>query len=111
MSQLEPVETNSVVLQTEVGIWDTEIDCQLTASLKNTEFNIAEFEQEHKDLPMGLHSLKISVRCANRSRAKTNAQADRAEFRLEISEKVTSDFFEDNKEVTRQLREATSKAK
>ena len=45
----------------------------------------------------------------NRSRAIAKANADGAESELEISEKVTSDLFEDNKEVKEHLEEATSK--
>ena len=40
--------------------------------------------------------------------AKENAT--RAEFKLEISERVTSDLFDENKELKNQIEEATSKA-
>ena len=40
--------------------------------------------------------------------AKENA--NRAEFKLEISERVTSDLFDENKELKNQIEEATSKA-
>ena len=59
---------------------------------------------------MKLSNLKISLNCANRSRANAKINADRAESKLEISEKATSDLFEENKEVKQQLEEATSKA-
>ena len=54
--------------------------------------------------------MKISLKCANRSRANAKINADRAESKLEISERVTSDLFEENKEVKQQLVEVTSKA-
>ena len=54
--------------------------------------------------------MKVSLRCAIRSRANAKINADRAESKLEISERVTSDLFEENKEVKQQLEEATSKA-
>ena len=59
---------------------------------------------------MELSNLKASLNCANRSRANAKINADRVESKLEISEKVTSDLFEENKEVKQQLEEATSKA-
>ena len=40
--------------------------------------------------------------------AKENAT--RAQFKLEISERVTSDLFDENKELKNQIEEATSKA-
>ena len=58
---------------------------------------------------MELSNLKVSLNCANRSRAYAKINADRAESKLEISERVTSDLFEENKEVKQQLDEATSK--
>ena len=58
---------------------------------------------------MELSNLKASLNCANRSRANAKINADRAESKLEISERVTSDLFEGNKEVKQQLEEATSK--
>ena len=59
---------------------------------------------------MELSNLKVSLNCANRLRANAKINADRAESQLEISEKVTSDLFEENREVKQQLEEATSKA-
>ena len=74
------------------------------------KFAIAEFEQQNKSLLIELNNLKVSLNCANRSRANAKINADRAESKLEISERVTSDFFEENKEVKQQIDEATSKA-
>ena len=54
--------------------------------------------------------MKVSLKCAKRSRANAKINADRAESKLENSERVTSDLFEENKEVKQQLDEATSKA-
>ena len=59
---------------------------------------------------MELSNLKVSLNCANRSRANAKINADRAESKLESSERVTSDLFEENKEVKQQLEEVTSKA-
>ena len=58
---------------------------------------------------MELSNLKSSLNFANRSRANAKINADRAESKLEISEGVTSDLFEENKEVKQQL-EVTAKA-
>ena len=103
-------ETTSVGIQTDSEISDFEEDTQLTTSLWETEFAIAEFEQQNKNLLIELNNLKVSLRCANRSRANAKINADRAESKLEISERVTSDLFEENKEVKQQLEEVTSKA-
>ena len=43
-------------------------------------------------------------------KGNAKANADHAESDLEISEKVTSDLFEENWEVKQQLEEATIKA-
>ena len=82
----------------------------MAALLWNTEFAVAEFEQQNKKLLNELHNFKVSLRCGNRSRANAKANADRAESKLEISAKVTSDMFGENNEVKQQLEEATSKA-
>ena len=103
-------ETTSIGIQTDPESSDFQPDTQLTASLWETEFAIAEFEQQNKNLLIELNNLKVSLRCANRSRANAKVNADRAESKLEISERVTSDLFEENKEVKQQLEEATSKA-
>ena len=59
---------------------------------------------------MELRNLKVSLNCAKRSRANAKINADRDKSKLEISERVTSDLFEENKEVKQQLEEVTSKA-
>ena len=110
LSQPKPNETNSVAIQTVDETWDTQTDCQLTASLWSTEFAIAEFEQENKNLLIELIILKVSLRCAIRLRGNPKPRADRAESKLEISEKVNSHLFKENKEVEQQTLEGTSKA-
>ena len=102
--------TTSIGTQTDPENSDFQLDTQLTASLWDTEFAIAEFEQQNKNLLIELNNLKVSLRCANRSRANAKINADRAESKLEISERVTADLFEENKEVKQQLEEVTSKA-
>ena len=102
--------TTSIGTQTDPENSDFQLDTQLTASLWDTEFAIAEFEQQNKNLLIELNNLKVSLRCANRSRANAKINADCAESKLEISERVTSDLFEENKEVKQQLGEVTSKA-
>ena len=102
--------TTSIGTQTDPESSDFQPDTQLTASLWDTEFAIAEFEQQNKNLLIELTNLKVSLRCANRSTANAKINADRAESKLEVSERVTSDLFEENKEVKQQLEEATSKA-
>ena len=74
-----------------------QIDCQLTTSLWNNEFPIAELEQQNKNVRIEFNILKVSVRCANRSRANAKTNADRAESKLEFSDKVISDLFGENK--------------
>ena len=93
-------------MQTELETWETQTDCQLTASLWKTDFAFAKVKQQDKNF---LKS-KILLRCAKRSRANAKAKADRAECKTEISEKVTSDMFDENKEVKQHFEEATSKA-
>ena len=104
------VETTSIGIQTDSESSDFQPDTQLTASLRETEFAIAEFEQQNKSLLVELNNLKVSLKCANRSRTNAKINADCAESKLEISERVTSDLFEENKEVKQQLEEVTSKA-
>ena len=110
LSQSEFVEKKSVAIQTEVETWDTQNDCHLMASLWKTEFVVAEFEQQNKNHLKKLNSLNFSLRCANISRSNAKTKTDRVKSELKISEKVTSDFFQENKEVEQQLEEATSKA-
>ena len=85
-------------------------DTQLTESLWETKFANAEFQQQNQNLLNELSNLKVSLLCANRSRAIAKSNADRAESKLEISQRATSDLFEENNEVKQQLEEATSKA-
>ena len=101
--------TVSIAIQTGPESYNFQPDTQLTASLWETEFAIAEFEQQNKNLLAELSNLKVSLKCANRSRANAKINADRAESKLEISERVTSDLFGENKEVKQQLEEVTSK--
>ena len=102
------IETTSIGIQTDPEPSNFQADTQLTASLWETEFAIAKFEQQNRNLLMELSNLKASLNCANRSRANAKINADRAESKLEISERVTSDLFEENKEVKQQLKEVTS---
>ena len=110
LSKPDPVEKISVAIQTEVETWDFQTDCELTASLWSTEFANAEFEQQNENLVIELNNFKVSLRCANTSRANAKANADCAKPKLEISEKVSPDLFEENKEVQQELMEATTKA-
>ena len=102
--------TTSIGTQTGPENSNFQPDTELTASLWETDFAIAEFEQQNKHLLIELNNLKVSLRCANRSRANAKINADRAESKLEISERVTSGLFDENKEVKQQLEEVTSKA-
>ena len=105
--------TNNTVsfgIETDPESSNFQPDTRLTASLWETEFPIADFEQQNRNLLMELSNLKASLNCANRSRANAKINADHAESKLEISERVTSDLFEKNKEVKQQLKEVTSKA-
>ena len=104
------METTSFGIQTDPEISNFLPETQLTALLWETEFAIGEFEQQNKSLLIELNNLKVSLLCANRSRANAKINADRAESKLEISERVTSDLFEENKEVKQELQEATCKA-
>ena len=96
------IETTSIGIQTDPELSNFQSDTQLTASLWKTEFAIAEFEQPNRNLLMELSNLKASLNCANRSRANAKIDADCAESKLEISERVISDLFEENKEVKQQ---------
>ena len=106
----DSIETTSIGIQADPENFNFISDTQLTKSLWETEFAIAEFEQQNRNLLMELSNLTVSLNCANRSRANAKINADRAESKLEISERVTSDLFEENKEVKQQLEEVTSKA-
>ena len=102
--------TVSIGIQTDPEPSDFQPDTQLIASLWETEFAIAEFEQQNRNILKELSNLKVSLNWANRSRANAKINADRAESKLIISERVTSDLFEENNEVKQQLEEVTSKA-
>ena len=102
--------TVSTATQTEPESFNFQSDTQLTKSHWETEFAVAEFEQQKKNLLAELSNLKVSLNCANRSRANAKINAHRAEYKLRISERVTSDLFEENEEVKQQLYETTSKA-
>ena len=109
-SRSNSIETTSIGIQTDPEPSNFQSDTQLTSSLWETEFPVAEFEQQNRNLLMELSNLKASLNCANRSRANAKINADRAESKLEFSERVTSVLFEENKEVKQQLEEVTSKA-
>ena len=70
--------TVSIARQTDPEPSIFQPDTQLTASLRETEFAIAEFEQQNRNLLVELSSLKASLNCANRSRANAHINADRA---------------------------------
>ena len=106
----DSIETTSIGIQTDPENFNFNSDTQLTKSLWEIEFAIAEFEQQNRNLLMELSNLKVSLNCANRSRANAKINADRAESKLEISERVISDLFEENKEVKQQLEEVSTKA-
>ena len=59
-------KTVSTTTQTETESYKFGSDTQLTASLWETEFATAEFEQQNKNLLAELNNLKVSVNCANR---------------------------------------------
>ena len=88
------IETTSIENQTETEKRDTQTNSQLTASLWSTIFANAYFDQQNKNLLIELNNLKISLNCDNRSQANGETNADRAESKLEISERMTSDLFE-----------------
>ena len=54
--------------------------------------------------------MKDALRSANRSRGTAKENANRAESKLEISEKVFSDLFDEKRELKTPNDEATSKA-
>ena len=68
------------------------------------------FEQPKRSLSIELNNLKVSLRCANRSQANPKANANHAESKLEVSERVTSNLFDEKKEINQQIDEETSKA-
>ena len=102
--------TVSIGIQTHPEPSNFQSDNQLTSSLWETEFAIAEFEQQNRNLLMELSNLKAYLNCANRSRKNAKINADRGGTKLEIFERVFSDLFEEKKEVKQQLEEVPSKA-
>ena len=99
----------STTTQTEPESSNFQADTRLTKSLWETQFTIAEFEQQNKYLLIEHSNLKVSLNCAKISRANAKINADCAESKLEISERVNSDLFEENKEVKQQLDEGPPK--
>ena len=102
-------ETVSKAKQTERESFNPQSDTQLTKNPLQTGFAIAEFEQQNKALLQELNYLKLSFRCANQSRTNAKFNADSAESELELSDCLSSDIFEENKEIKQQLDEVTSK--
>ena len=102
-------KTVLATIQTDPECSNFQTDTQLTKSLWETEFAIAEFEQQKKNLIIDLSNLKVSLNCANKTIANAKLKADRAESKLETCKRVTSDLFEGNQEVKQHLEEATSK--
>ena len=82
----------------------------ITSSLWNTEIAKKEFEQKNRSLSIELSNLKVSLRYANSSGANSKTNANSAECKLEIAEGITSDLFDENREVEQQLDEAATKA-
>ena len=111
-TKLKPctIKTVSTTTQTEPESFNFQSDTQLTKSFWETEFAITEVEQQNKKPLTELSKLKVSLTCPNRSRANAKINADPVESELEISERETSDLFEENKEVKQQFDEATSKS-
>ena len=102
-------KTVSTGTQTEPERFNFQSDTQLTKSIWETEFAIAEFEQQKENLFIEVSNLIVSLNCANRSRAIAKTNADGAESNLEIPERVTSDLFQENKEVKQLFEQATFK--
>ena len=82
----DSIETTTIGIQRDPENFNFNSDTQLTKSLWETEFAIAEFEQQNGNLLRELSKLKASLNCANRSRANAKINADHAESKLEISE-------------------------
>ena len=81
-SKLCSNNTVSIAIQTDPEPSNFQPDTQLTASFWETEFAIAEFEQQNRNLLMEISNLKASLNCANRSRANATINADPAESKL-----------------------------
>ena len=108
-SKIDTDNTLSIAIQTDPEPSNFQPDTQWVASVWETEFATAEFEQQNRNLLMELSKLKASLNCANRSRANAKINADRAESKLKNSARVTSDLFEEKKEVKQQVKEVTAK--
>ena len=80
--------------QTETEEETDTSDTNLTAALWKTELAIAGFQQQNRSLNIELANLKNALCSSNQSRAMAKEKANRAEFELEISEKVSSDLFD-----------------
>ena len=78
-SQSNSIETTSIGIQTETETWDDNIYFLLTPPLWNTGFAITEVKQQTRSLSIELNILKVSLRCANRSRANAKVNANPAE--------------------------------
>ena len=71
----DSIEKTSIGIQTDPENSNFHSDTQLTKSLWETEFAIAEFEQQNRNLLMERSNLKFSLNCANRSRANAKINA------------------------------------
>ena len=78
-------KTKSNGIETEAETLKDNRDSQLISSTWNTEFAIAELEQQNRSLSIEMNNLKVSLKRANRSRENAKADANRAEFKLGIS--------------------------
>ena len=94
------IQSQSVSISNQIPNWQSPFG-KLNSLLQNSN--------NKKNLLTELSNLKSSPNCANTSRANAKINIDCAESKLQISEKVISDLFEENKEVKRQLTEVTSK--
>ena len=80
-------KTVNATNQTETEERTDTSESNLTAALWKTEFSVAEFEQQNRSLNIELINLKNSLWSANMSWAMAKENANRAESKLEISEK------------------------
>ena len=76
--------TTPIGNQTEDESWNDKTDTQLNSFLKNTEFASAELKHKNRSLSIELINLKVLHRFASPSRAKTMADANRAESKLDF---------------------------
>ena len=63
----DSIETTSIGIQTDPENFNFNSDTQLTKSFWETDFAIAEFEQQNRNLLMEFSNLNVSLNCANRS--------------------------------------------